>query len=170
MYQGTEQELRSVLAERVGISPEYHDITGTLHVATDETKHAILEAMGFQVDSSEHIIQELVAWDEAPGGGAACGNAHFETGVRAGAVVAPASTLEGRTTTGCFLAPHRRKGEVIHEEEAGPGLVPQEVRYLAGGRFVRLDLPDASEPGSWLLRIECNHAAAPKSTSRGACA
>ena len=65
MYDGTEQDLLRLLASRAGISPEYHDIAGILHVTSDETTRAILSAMGFRVDSRDALAQELSAWDEA---------------------------------------------------------------------------------------------------------
>ncbi len=142
MYQGTEQELRSLLAERVGISPEYHDIAGTLHVATDETKRAILDAMGYQVDSTEHLIRELTAWDEAPWRQACDPILILKQGYEQGrwSLRLPLEGFEEQRLVVSWRLSDE-KGEVIHEEEAGPGLVPQEVRYLAGNRFVRLELP-----------------------------
>ena len=66
MYDGTEQDLLRLLASRAGISPEYHDIAGTLHVTSDDTRRAILSAMGFDVASCESLAQALTGWDEAP--------------------------------------------------------------------------------------------------------
>jgi 4-alpha-glucanotransferase len=42
----TDTDLLNRLAERVGIMPSYHDLSGTLHVAPVETKQALLAAMG----------------------------------------------------------------------------------------------------------------------------
>jgi hypothetical protein len=40
------------LAARVGIVPEYFDIQGRVHRASDDSRRAILSALGFDVSSS----------------------------------------------------------------------------------------------------------------------
>ena len=47
---------------RAGISPEYHDIAGTLHVTSDDTTRAICLRWGF---ASIARGAGLAAWDEA---------------------------------------------------------------------------------------------------------
>ena len=66
MQDQTEQALLARLAERAGIATDYHDIAGTLHLTSDDTRRAILTAMGFTVDSSASLTQALREWDEAP--------------------------------------------------------------------------------------------------------
>ena len=66
MYDGTEQDLLRLLASRAGICSDYHDIAGTLHVTSDDTRRAILSAMGFDVASRESLTRALIEWDEAP--------------------------------------------------------------------------------------------------------
>ena len=65
MQDQTEQTLLARLAERVGIVAEYHDIAGTLHHTSDDTRRAILTAMGLAVDSTVSLTQALREWDEA---------------------------------------------------------------------------------------------------------
>jgi 4-alpha-glucanotransferase len=67
MYDLPESELLSLLSDRAGIAADYHDIAGTRHVTTDETRRAILSAMGFRVADRSALIEELVAWDQRPG-------------------------------------------------------------------------------------------------------
>ena len=66
MSTSTKSSPLATLAERVGIASEYYDIGGTLHVASDDTKRAILSAMGFRVDSSDDLAKALQDWEEAP--------------------------------------------------------------------------------------------------------
>src|ERR1700675_1038470 len=66
MQDQTERALLARLAERVGIAADYHDIVGTLHLTSDNTRRAILTAMGFTVDSTASLTQALREWDEAP--------------------------------------------------------------------------------------------------------
>ena len=65
-----EHDLLNELAERCGIVPDYHDIWGQRHVTSDDTKRAILGAMGLRVDSTDslrHALAEVVdaPWREA---------------------------------------------------------------------------------------------------------
>ena len=66
MQDQTEQTLLATLAERVGIAADYYDIAGNLHLTSDDTRRAILTAMGFSVDSTASLTQALQDWDEAP--------------------------------------------------------------------------------------------------------
>jgi 4-alpha-glucanotransferase len=66
MQDQTEQALLATLAERVGIAADYYDIAGTLHRTSDNTRRAILTAMGFTVDSTASLTQTLREWDDAP--------------------------------------------------------------------------------------------------------
>ena len=66
MQDQTEQALLATLAERAGIAADYYDIAGTLHLTSDNTRRAILTAMGFAVDSAASLTQALREWDEAP--------------------------------------------------------------------------------------------------------
>lgn len=65
MQHQTEHELLDELAKHFGINPDYHDIFGQRHVVTDETKRAILAAMGVRTATSEQIRGELGGLREA---------------------------------------------------------------------------------------------------------
>jgi 4-alpha-glucanotransferase len=142
MYDGTEQDLLRLLASRAGISPEYHDIAGTLHVTSDETRRAILSAMGFQIQSRETLVRELTIWDEAPWQ-QPCDPililSQGDEGAR-WSLRLPLDEGEERRLVVAWTVLDEQ-GTVVHCEEAGPHLVPQEVRYSAGRRMVRLELP-----------------------------
>src|ERR671926_481313 len=64
MYDQPEAELLRLLADRAGVAADYHDIAGMRHVTTDETRRAILSAMGFRVHGRAALIEELTAWDD----------------------------------------------------------------------------------------------------------
>lgn len=64
MYDLPEAELLRLLSDRAGIAADYHDIAGTRHVTTDETRRAILSAMGFRVTDRAGILEALTTWDE----------------------------------------------------------------------------------------------------------
>ena len=65
MQDQTEHTLLAKLAEYAGIAADYHDIAGTLHSTSDDTRRAILTAMGFAVDSVASLTQALQEWEEA---------------------------------------------------------------------------------------------------------
>ena len=52
MQDQTEQTLLAKLADRAGIATDYYDIAGIFHLTSDDTRCAILTAMGFSVDST----------------------------------------------------------------------------------------------------------------------
>ncbi|WP_447598985.1 4-alpha-glucanotransferase [Nitrospira sp. Nam80] len=142
MYDQHETQLLDLLAERAGIAAEYYDIHGIRHVASAETKQGILAAMGFTVDSGEALARELTRIDETPWSrpcdpvtviqqGAA--NAHWTFRL----------PFEGADEQKLRITWELRDetGAVIHQDEIGPGLVPQDVKYIAGNRYVQFAIP-----------------------------
>lgn len=142
MYDGTEQDLLRLLASRAGISPEYHDIAGTLHLTSDDTTRAILSAMGFRVDSRESLAQELSSWDEAvwqrPCDPILIVQQGYDAVQWSLRLLLESQDEKGLAVT-WYLSDE--KGVVIHRAEAGPGLIPQEERDVAGRRALRFQLP-----------------------------
>jgi 4-alpha-glucanotransferase len=142
MYDGTAQELLRLLASRAGISPDFHDIAGILHVISDETTRAILSAMGFRVDSRETLAQELAAWDEAVWRQPCDPILILQQGYddvwwALRLLLAPGD--EHRLVVTWQLTDE--KGTIIHRAEAGPPLVPHEERVVAGSRAACFQLP-----------------------------
>ena len=142
MYDGTEQDLLRLLASRAGISPDYYDIAGTLHVTSDDTRRAILSAMGFDTATRESLSQALIDWDEAPWRQACDPMLILEQGYgpTGWAFRLP---LEEKDEEQLVLAWYLsdEKGTIVHREDAGPGLTPLEVQPVAGRRMVRFELP-----------------------------
>ena len=52
-------ELIQELSDLCGILPEYWDITGTKHIASLETKKAILKAMKMQIDTADDVARQI---------------------------------------------------------------------------------------------------------------
>jgi len=147
------------LAERVGIASEYYDIGGTLHVASDDTKRAILSAMGFRVDSPEDLAKALQDWEEAP----------WRRPCEPVLVVREGAS---ETVALCCLALEDGKersavvrwtiadesGQPARSGEAGPGLSADDVRFVDGQRRVRLGcrLPGDLPIGYYSVTIQAS--------------
>lgn len=141
MNERNESQLLDLLAERAGIASEYYDIQGSRHVTSAETKRAILRAMDFTVDSHEGLSRELIRLDEASWSSACDSVAVVQQGDEAHWTFRLAS--EGAEEQKVRIAWELRDeaGTVVHQHEAGPGLSPQDIRYVGGSRHVRLAIP-----------------------------
>ncbi len=142
MQDQTEQTLLSNLAERAGIAADYHDIAGTLHLTSDETRRAILTAMGFAVDSTASLTQALRDWDEAPWQ-RPCDPVRIlrdgETGPSVSCYLALEDEKERSVAVEWQI--HDESNAVVQEGRAGPGLSAVEIRFLDGRRHVRVEIP-----------------------------
>ncbi|MGH7181845.1 MAG: 4-alpha-glucanotransferase [Nitrospiraceae bacterium] len=142
MKDQTEQILLAKLAEHAGIANAYHDIAGTLHLTSDDTRRAILTAMGFSVDSAASLTQALQECDEAPW--------H-----RPCESVRILRDDEREASLSCYLVLEEGKEQsvsvewqiqdetnaLVQEGKTGPGLSAVEVRFLNGRRHVRVEIP-----------------------------
>jgi 4-alpha-glucanotransferase len=142
MQDQTEQTLLATLAERAGIVADYHDIAGDLHLTSDDTRRAILTAMGFAIDSVASLTQTLREWDEAPWQ-RPCDPVRI---LREGETGAPLSYClaleEGKEES--VVANWQIRDEanaVVQDGTAGPGLSAVEVQFLKGQRHVRVEIP-----------------------------
>jgi 4-alpha-glucanotransferase len=142
MQDQTEQTLLATLAERAGIAANYYDIAGTLHVTSDDTRRAILAAMGFAVDSTASLTQALQEWDEAPWQ-RPCDPVRILRDGETGSPLSCCLALEDRKEE--FVAVEwqirNEANAVVQEGQAGPGLSAVEVRVLQGHRHVRVEIP-----------------------------
>ncbi|HJU03715.1 MAG TPA: 4-alpha-glucanotransferase [Nitrospiraceae bacterium] len=142
MITPTAQQLLDELAERHGIAPEYYDIYGHLHVASPDTKRAILAAMGVKADSEADLARELTA----------VRNASWRMSCDP-VLVRRADNMTG---TWSFRMPAENGEEqtmriewTVRDEqgrsrtngEAGPGLIHAETIVLDDRRYVRFELP-----------------------------
>lgn len=145
MQDQTEQMLLATLAERVGIVADYHDISGTLHYTSDDTRRALLAAMGFPIDSISSLTEALQTWDEAPWR-RPCDPVVVLREGEAGAPLFYCVALDEGSEPSVVLAWQIRDeaNGVVREGQAGPGLSAVEVRVLDGRRHVRLEIPAPS--------------------------
>ena len=142
MQDQTEQALLATLAERAGIAADYYDIAGTLHVTSNDTRRAILAAMGFAVDSAASLTEALREWDEAPWQ-RPCDPVRILRGGETGAPLSCCLALEDGKE-GSVAVEWQIRDEanaMVQEGQAGPGLSAVEVRFLQGHRHVRVELP-----------------------------
>ena len=142
MQDETEQTLLVRLAERAGIVVDYYDIAGNLHFTSDDTRRALLTAMGFSVDSPASLTQALQEWDEAPW-------------LRPCDPVRILRVGEQNPPLSCYLAVEEGNEEsvtvewqvrdessvVVQTGQAGPGLSAAAVRIVNGQRHVRIEIP-----------------------------
>jgi 4-alpha-glucanotransferase len=142
MQDQTEQTLLARLAERVGIAADYHDIAGTLHLTSDDTRRALLTAMGYTVDSIASLTQALREWDEAPWR-RPCDPVRIlrdgDTGPPLSCCLAVEDGKERSVVVEWQIRDEAH--EVVQEGQAGPGLSAVEVRFLNGQRHVRIEIP-----------------------------
>jgi 4-alpha-glucanotransferase len=138
----TEQTLLAALAERAGIAADYYDISGVRHVTADHTKRDILRAMGFQVDSTAALAVAIREWDEAPWR-RPCDPVRIVHEEEVGAPVACCFALEDGKERSVVVKwqLNDESGQPLQEGQAGPGLVATEVKFIDGGRRVRVEVP-----------------------------
>jgi 4-alpha-glucanotransferase len=156
MYDLSDSELLRLLAERAGIAEEYHDIAGTRHVTTDDTRRAILAAMNLRAADRTGLIEELIAWDNRPWVQMCDPVRIIRSGGDPGTWLlhVPCESAED----GC-LRVHwviaAETGETCHEREEGPGLTVEETRVIGERRYVRVRfcLPPDLPIGYYKVRV-----------------
>ncbi|HKO31871.1 MAG TPA: 4-alpha-glucanotransferase, partial [Nitrospiraceae bacterium] len=145
MQNQTEQAILIQLAERAGIVNDYYDIAGTLHHTSDDTRRAILTAMGYAIDSTESLTQALREWDEAPWQ-RPCDPVRVlrdgETGLSVSCYLALEDGKERSVVVEWQI--RDEANAVVQEGQAGPGLSAIEVRFINGQRHVRVEIPAPS--------------------------
>ena len=142
MQDQTWQTLLAKLAEHAGIATDYYDIAGNLHFTSDDTRRAILTAMGFSVDSTESLTEALQEWDEAPWQ-RPCNSVQILRDGESGPTVSCYLTLEEGKDGSAIVAWQicDEANRVVQKGQAGPGLSATEVRVLKGQRHVRIEIP-----------------------------
>lgn len=142
MYDLPEAELLQLLSDRAGIAADYHDIAGTRHVTTDETRRAILSAMGFRVADRLALIEELTAWDHRPWV-QGCEPVCVVRGGQAPGEWAIHVRCEPGDDTRLHVTwvMHGENGDKQCERQEGPGLPIHAERVIGDRRYVRLAFP-----------------------------
>lgn len=155
MYDQPDAELLRLLAERAGIAADYHDIAGARHVTTDDTRRALLAAMGFRVTDRSALIEELTAWDERPWVQHCDPVRVMRAGTLPGswALHLPCESDDDARLQVQWLI-HAENGDKRHERQEGPGLPVDEARVVRGRRYIRLTfaLPDGLALGYYRVK------------------
>lgn len=136
-----EQDLLDELAGRFGIAPYYDDIWGQRHLTSNETKRALLAAMGVRAETADQVRDALVGCLEAVWRRPCDPVLVFQEGSQARwSFRIPAEEGEDSQVEVGWeildLAGRRRSAG-----QAGPGLHPTETYVLKGQRYVRFELP-----------------------------
>ena len=145
------------LSQACGLAPDYYDNWGKQHIATDETKRALLGAMGLRVDSREALEAEATAL-EARHWRSVCDPILVVVdgkGPRTWSMRLPAAAGEeasGRVDWEvCDEA-----GRSVQRGHAGPGLTPTAEGEVTGVRYVEVALPLPADLPHGYYTIEAN--------------
>ena len=142
MQDQTEPTLLAELAERAGIATDYHDIAGNLHLTSDDTRRALLTAMGFAVDSTTSLTQALQDWDETSWQ-RPCDPVRIlrdgEVGVPLSCCLALDDEQEKSVTVEWQI--FDEANATVQQGQVGPGLSVLEIRFLKDQRHVRIEIP-----------------------------
>lgn len=139
MYDQPESELLRLVAERAGIAADYYDIAGMHHVTTDETRRAILAAMGIRSSNRTELLDVLTAWDHRPWLQGCEPVRIMRLGQQPGtwSVHVPCESSSDALVRVHWLI-HSENGELGYERVEGPGLAIEEMCVIGGQRYVRL--------------------------------
>mgnify|MGYP000872166700 CR=1 FL=1 len=140
------------LSELAGILSEYHDIWGRQHATSDDTRRALLGAMGFDCGDAATIEAALRAWEKD------------EWRQRLPPVAVVTADTPARVTLRLPAAAARADGRWRLILESGEvvegGFVPHDLEQLDSGRVAgkvwharALDLPAISETGYHRLEV-----------------
>lgn len=138
----SEHDLLRELAECYGIAADYYDIWGQRHETSDQTRRAILEAMGVPAGSAEALRRALADWTNAPWR-QVCDPVlvvRVDSMSACWAVRVPAQEEEEQSIRLSWDV-RDEAGGVRQRGQAGPGLLPAEVRVVDGFRHVRFEVP-----------------------------
>lgn len=164
MHDLPEAELLRLLSDRAGIAADYHDIAGTRHVTTDETRRAILSTMGICVTDRAALLDALTAWEERPWLQGCepvyvvrTGQASGEWAVHVCCERADDAALQVRWVLS------GESSEPRWERQEGPGLPIREERLIQHRRFVRLAFPFPQDlsPGYYTVTVQVQGGAEP---------
>lgn len=156
MYDQSDADLLRLLSDRAGIAADYHDIAGNHHATTDETRRALLMAMGFRVDSRAALIAELTAWDERPWVQLCEPVSVLRVGAPPGswALHLPCESDDDARLQVLWVI-HAENGEKRAEGQEGPGLAVVDSRVVRGRRYVKMSFawPTDLAQGYYLVKI-----------------
>lgn len=141
MSKQIEQNLLDELAERFGIAPYYDDIFGKRHPTSNETKRAVLAAMGVRTDTADQVRDALGGCLEALWRRPCDPVLVFQEGSqRLWSFRMPADEGKEHEVRLEWMILDEA-GQTRFTGKAGPGLQPIETCVLTDQRYVRFELP-----------------------------
>jgi 4-alpha-glucanotransferase len=151
-----------------GIVPEYRDIFGNKHIASIETKKAVLRAMRIDADSKEELMKYIHARKSRPWENF-IEPAHVvsvnEQPVRIPIYVPVKESEENKIIISWSIEAEdadQKKSSLKTRYLSGDDSSIPEVRWIEDSRYVRTDLADDIQrpTGYYRITVECKHPAA----------
>ncbi|MDE3226368.1 MAG: 4-alpha-glucanotransferase, partial [Nitrospirota bacterium] len=137
-----EQDWLAELAARCGIASEYYDNWGRRHATSEQTKRAVLAAMGYATEQPETLRAAVLAWDEATWRQPCEPVLVRRIDQPLGAWSFSLAVEEAAEHELCIeWEILDESGRLQHKGEAGPGLVPAASTMLDGRRYARYAVP-----------------------------
>lgn len=137
----SEQQLLDELADRYGVARDYFDNWGRRHWTSEESKRAILTAMGVRAESRDDLRRALADTEDGlwhrPCDPVMVRRA--DAGPGTWSFRLPAEEGEDHEVVIAWEV-RDEAGSIRRQGEAGPGLVPVETHALEGRRQIRLEL------------------------------
>lgn len=129
------------LLDHYGIADHFYDVWGECHVVSEETKRAVLQAMGVRAQSPEQAVRswkavKLRPWRRIcdPVFIVRTGQTAFTCAVR----VPSEERMDGRWTLTWSL--RDESGQTVAGDSAGPGLTPADSQSVEGTRQIQFQL------------------------------
>ncbi|HMK50035.1 MAG TPA: 4-alpha-glucanotransferase [Thermodesulfovibrionales bacterium] len=153
------------LSTLCGIIPEYWDIFGNKHVASYETKAAVLKAMRVDVDSEEEILREISERQARPWKGLIEPVHVVSVNEQPLRIPLYIRIQEGREADLMISwAIRQEKGASgssrgSRSQVKGSAIPVSEVRWIDGERYIKVFLVDEKRRsiGYYSLTVECSH-------------
>ncbi len=155
-----QEHLINELAKLCGIVPEYWDIFGKKHIATQEMKRATLRAMRIDVDSTEALEREIRVRGSRPWTTVLEPVLVFSAEKQPVEVPlhlpVPEGAEAGLSIDWTFSD---EEGRVSRHSLAGSALIPAGTHWIDGRRYIRVMLKDGAvrKPGYYGLSVNCSH-------------
>lgn len=139
-----EPDCLTELLGHYGIADHYYDVWGQHHVVSEETKRAVLEAMGVPAGSPEHLTRSWEAVKFRPWRRICDPVVIVQAGqpsVTCAVRVPSEEGLDGEWTLAWSL--RDEAGRTVAGDRAGPGLTPVDTQSIEGTRHIQfqLDIP-----------------------------
>jgi 4-alpha-glucanotransferase len=154
------EELINELSEMCGVLPEYWDIFGKKHIASLDTKKAVLRAMRLKIDSVEDLINEINKrkWKQwknfiEP----VYIKSNNDQPIAISVYIPVKDGEETKLTISCSIKDEQNK-KTYHILTESPVSVAEQQR-IDGIRYVKVDISDTKQrdTGYYRITVECKH-------------